>query len=994
MIQSILLLPFWVLILLVSQSPTSTAQINDPFPPQDVTTYIDLGCNPDIRSVIPRPRDPAHLSDMKKRLDPENCGVRIEWLGDERKKDGCYYSLIRKYQITLCNGESYILLQIYNWIVDKQPPKIKCPENVDLGCNPPFIPAPEPEKLDVTDNCCLDTVYWLQDIIVTSEDCKQVRLRQYVAIDCCGNRAICEQRITWISDATPPEIVKCPEGKDLGCIPDFNVRKDLPKPSPRDVEAKDNCSNVKVTWELSDITVVGCEYSISYVYIVTDRCGNQSQCLQTFTWTVDNEPPKVDCQDLFLGCNPDPGDIPSISDIPVTDNCGAVTIESPASSIQMEGCMTIITQSFTAVDQCGNETKCERRIRYTTDTIPPEIDCNDLDLGCNPDYIPTVFDIPVKDNCSEVEIINPISSIIQDGCKFMITQTITAVDRCGNRSTCTRTITYIKDEEAPEVLRCDRTIDLGCITSKDEIPPPLPAPIVITDNCSEVDVEVVDKVLKESDCRGKMIYYYKISDRCGNMTRCKITYTWIQDTVPPVVDCPEEVDLGCNPSSIPGIDASRIKVKDNCGIADTFYAIADYFPDGCVYRVGYLYTFIDHCGNQSSCLEVFRWTHDYDPPTIVQCPPDIDLGCWDQNGPNELPPPDMDAFIAEDECGEVTKSYQNGFDIVINPEFCIASRVRRYIATDACGNQSECWQTYTWTYDVTPPNIIQCAPDLDLGCISDLDDVPGPDNSDDVIAVDNCTNITTRWLSGEANINECEWEYRYWYSVEDECGNESTCIQTIEFTYVDPEAPTLQIPEDMTVFCQVPEPPDYSGVCANESLELLFEFDNGCEDNNCTVYRYWLLTTCDGERIFGVQEITVNCSITGGSLSISEDHGNQDSIKPVAGSSDNKVITEGKPQESRNPRFNLERSDPVQMILYPNPATNSITLTLDDGEPILSNVRIFIYDQYGRVVKHMEPDHRIEKYEVGINELPGGMYFVELISEDNRRWNKPFVKLE
>ena len=210
----------------------------------------------------------------------------------------------------------------------------------------------------------------------------------------------------------------------------------------------------------------------------------------------------------------------------------------------------------------------------------------------------------------------------------------------------------------------------------------------------------------------------------------------------------------------------------------------------------------------------------------------------------------------------------------------------------------------------------------------------------------------------------------------------------------DPEAPTLQIPEDMTVFCQVPEPPDYSGVCANESLELLFEFDNGCEDNNCTVYRYWLLTTCDGEQIFGVQEITVNCSITGGSLSISEDHGNQDSTKSVAGSSDNIVITEVKPKESRNPRFNLERSDPVQMILYPNPATNSITLTLDDTEPIVSNVRIVIYDQYGRVVKRIEPDHRIEKYEVGINELPGGMYFVELISEDNRRWNKSFVKLE
>lgn len=990
--KSILLLTYWVVLLIGPISPNFARHMNHPIALQDLTTYIDLGCNPDIRETIPNPRDRDYLSKLTEELDSGDCPVKIEWQGDKRHKDGCYYSLTRRFQITRCDGDSYTLTQIYNWVVDKKPPRIKCPRDMDLGCNPAAIPAPDPGKLEVSDDCCLDTVYWLQDIIVSNTGCQQERLRQYVAIDCCGNRAICEQKITWISDVTPPEIVGCPEGEYLGCIPDFNVRRDLPKPTPGQVIAKDECSNVKITVEISDITVVGCEYSISYIYIATDRCGNQSRCSQTFTWTVDNEPPVVECEDLFLGCNPDPEDIPSIDDIAVTDNCGEVTIAYPASSISQDGCTTVITQSFTAIDACGNETKCERTIRYITDTIPPVIECTDLDLGCNPDYIPTVYDIPVKDNCGGVEIINPVSSIIQDGCKFIITQTITAVDRCGNRSTCSRTITYIKDTIPPVVQRCNRTIDLGCIASKDDIPPPLPAPIVITDNCSEVDVEVVDKKLEEGRCQGRLTYYYKITDRCGNMTRCRITYTWVQDTVPPVVECPEEVYLGCNPSSIPGLDASRIKVKDNCGIADTLYAIADYFPDGCLYKVGYLYTFIDYCGNKTSCLEVFSWTVDNQPPTIVQCPADVDLGCWDQNGPNDLPPPDMDAFVVEDACGEVTKTYQDGFDIVINPEYCTATRVRRYIATDACGNQTHCWQTFTWTYDVTPPEIIQCAPDLDLGCIDDLDEVPGPDNSDEIIAVDNCTNITKSWISGEAIVDGCDWEYRYWYRVEDECGNESVCIQSIEFTYVDPDAPSLEIPEDVTVFCTVPPPPDYSGVCANESLELLFEFDTGCEDNNCVVYRYWLLTTCDGEEIFGVQQITVECDITGQIAKGPEREGDKDAVGETIGQN---IVPTNPRNVTHNTPPNLDRSPPSGLLkLYPNPATNFIILNLDDMEVPIANATLLIYDQFGRVVHRRDIEDQIENYEVGLDELPAGMYYLEVISADYQRWNKPFIKME
>src|SRR5690606_38270184 len=38
--------------------------------------------------------------------------------------------------------------------------------------------------------------------------------------------------------------------------------------------------------------------------------------------------------------------------------------------------------------------------------------------------------------------------------------------------------------------------------------------------------------------------------------------------------------------------------------------------------------------------------------------------------------------------------------------------------------------------------------------------------------------------------------------------------------------------------------------------------------------------------------------------------------------------------------------------------------------------------------------HFIENRDICIDDLPGGMYFIELITKDNRRWSKPFIKME
>lgn len=852
---------------------------------------------------------------------------------------------------------------------------------------------------------------------------------------------------------------------DLGCIRDLS---EVPLPAPEKVKVRSDCrkGDVVVNHIQDVLSQSDCYYKIERTYSVIDACGNKAKITIIISYVYDPVPALADQTIYFdLGCNPDlTNAIPDPGDFE-PDHCEA-RVKWLGDEKEKDGCFYSLIRKY-RITLCSRERYILTQIyHWIEDTTPPEIKCENLDLGCNPDSIPTVFDIPVTDDCGEVTIINPSSSIVVNGCEYLITQTITAVDQCGNSTTCSRTIRYTIDTIPPEVLRCGRIIDLGCIDSIGQVPPPLPAPIVVSDNCSDVSVEVTDTVLEETDCKSRLIYYYKISDRCGNYTECRMVYEWVLDTIPPTVECPEEVDLGCNPVTIPGPDPSRVSAWDNCEIVDTLIAIADYLPDGCTYRLGYVYIFVDACGNKTNCLEVFKWTVDNEPPQVngcgaifnvpivngqpdippalpapiiitddcggvlplqwvdivndfecrgelirtytisdscgnttqcvityiwtqpscldqIKCKDPVNLGC-NPDFPADFPTPDVDSYLDGLDC-EVKVEVLPDIDIVVVG--CNRYYGYTIIFTDECGNKKECREEYSWTYDVTPPTIIECAPDLDLGCITE-DEFPGHDHSDKIIAIDNCSDVTISLVSIEAVGDSCDVKYIQWYSIKDECGNESRCMQTIRYTRIDPEAPQVEIPEDTTVFCTVPEPPVFEGKCASASLELIFEFDTGCEDNNCLVYRYWLLTTCDGQQNIGVQVITVECDFTSDVLS-------QGEVKE-----DQKVdsrFTEktGMPEAVyESPDGNRSAKESGELVLYPNPSQNYVVFNLNETDPPVGRIQMNIYDQYGRLVKEgrLEGQNITRRIEVG--DLPDGVYVLQLISKDNRIWNKSFLKLK
>ena len=93
---------------------------------------------------------------------------------------------------------------------------------------------------------------------------------------------------------------------------------------------------------------------------------------------------------------------------------------------------------------------------------------------------------------------------------------------------------------------------------------------------------------------------------------------------------------------------------------------------------------------------------DVTPPTIT-CPADLTFECI-----TEVPAPDITQVMASDNCGMPVVTWEGD---VWNGT-CPRIITRTYMATDSCGNTTQCTQTIT-VDDVTPPTITcPAGPDL------------------------------------------------------------------------------------------------------------------------------------------------------------------------------------------------------------------------------------------------------------------------------------------
>ncbi|MEJ2720184.1 MAG: hypothetical protein P8181_03460 [bacterium] len=190
---------------------------------------------------------------------------------------------------------------------------------------------------------------------------------------------------------------------------------------------------------------------------------------------------------------------------------------------------------------------------------------------------------------------------------------------------------------------------------------------------------------------------------------------------------------------------------------------------------------------------------DETPPQMT-CPPEITVPCTAAISPEAL-----GWAFATDPCGEPAVEYADS----IVPGGCGQQYtvLRKWRATDVCGNATVCTQIINVVDDI-PPQIISGPGPLTVQCPGD---VPPP-NGALINAVDDCGIVTVSHVSDISDRQSCPETITRTYRVEDDCGNAATHVQVIKIH--DTTAPTVSPLEDIVVQCRADVPAANIGVVA------------------------------------------------------------------------------------------------------------------------------------------------------------------------------------
>jgi len=228
---------------------------------------------------------------------------------------------------------------------DTEPPVLSgIPSDVIAECdNIPAVPT-----VTATDNCVEDP-----EVVLTQEreegDCpgNTILRRTWTVYDDNGNVAAATQEIT-IRDTESPKMFGVPPSVEVACdeIPPIPI-----------VTAIDNCTDdLTVSFEQERING-DCEhaYTLRRIWWVVDECGNELEEIQTITIT-DNQGPDLVNVPGDITVDPANGEtVPTPASVTANDNCSDSPDVVLDESTEMDGCQTIITRTWIAIDDCGNE---------------------------------------------------------------------------------------------------------------------------------------------------------------------------------------------------------------------------------------------------------------------------------------------------------------------------------------------------------------------------------------------------------------------------------------------------------------------------------------------------------------------------------------------------------------------------------------------------------------------------------------------------------------
>ncbi|MEM9921326.1 MAG: T9SS type A sorting domain-containing protein [Bacteroidota bacterium] len=512
-----------------------------------------------------------------------------------------------------------------------------------------------------------------------------------------------------------PPIITCPAddfGLPVGCNPmvpapatTFNIAG-APNPDPALPTVAEGCGTLTLSAR-DETTDDGCTRTVRRTYIISDQIMDMDSCVQTFTFTVDTDPPIFD-QDLPSDTTVSCDAVPMADTLTASDNCPAATmvvfdeVNTPAGTCPEE---FTLTRTWTATDGCGN-TAVHTQMVMVIDTTAPVFDNPpaDLTLECD-EVVPAPVTVTATDNCATGPFTATLTGNVTTpgACpqEETITRTWEVTDSCGNTATTTQVIT-IQDTQAP-LIACNNdltiTLDPGqCRTNAFR-----PVAFSPGDNCdpdpvvSQVSGPSVDDFLEKDSV---YTFVFQAEDACGNIETCSFTLS--------VLENPTTI------SSLPGNDLVNVTLDTTCKATITADMVLEGGDFGCYedYIVE-LYSDINLTNLliSSPCVtgdqigqEVFY--HVMDPVSglstwgriqvedklapVIDCPcevgsnEDCTIACFEaQNFPEP---------IATDACGIVSLT---SVEEVMDGGTCGLTSIRRtWTATDLGGNTATCVQEF------------------------------------------------------------------------------------------------------------------------------------------------------------------------------------------------------------------------------------------------------------------------------------------------------------
>ena len=230
------------------------------------------------------------------------------------------------------------------------------------------------------------------------------------------------------------------------------------------------------------------------------------------------------------------------------------------------------------------------------------------ELGCNPTPPACDENVQAFDSCgNELDVTCTPGEIEEDGCLRSQTFEYCATDPCGDTYYEDVTYTWKEDTTDPVLADLPSGGDLGC----NPILPVCDTGVTASDNCDgDISADVVctpGAITDVGTCGKQQIFNYYVEDECGNSDSEDVTYTWKEDTTPPEITCPPDIDMECSECTFDPTYTGWAEAEDNCDgtIIATYEDIYD-SGEGCPRSIIREWTATDDCGNSASCTQIIR----------------------------------------------------------------------------------------------------------------------------------------------------------------------------------------------------------------------------------------------------------------------------------------------------------------------------------------------------------------------------------------------------